>query len=275
MIIDYFSDPHINHWMWWTENQLKFEQRTRSFTRKLIENGCGEVLIIAGDFSEWNCQSIWMLDEAAKHYDRVYFTIGNHDMYLISGNQKKKYIDSLGRINDLLQKAAAIPNVVPLIKSIDKYKGKVFAGDVLWYLPKSLKDWDFYRNVSNDSNYISINGYSTDDVPRKLHKESMDWYDTLEGIDIDVFVSHVPPIHNPYSPFDPNTCYMVDVPFINATHWICGHDHLQREFEKAGVQFHMNAIGYPQHYSNYPQRNIIPEGKIDEYKKFGIKTFNI
>ncbi|MEC3034865.1 metallophosphoesterase, partial [Bacillus thuringiensis] len=160
MKIDYASDLHANHWMLWTNNQMKWESRTRELTRKLIENGNGEVLILPGDFSEWNQQSLWILDEAAKHYERVYFTVGNHDMYLISGSQKKKYKDSIGRINELIEKASEIPNVVPLVKNVDTYKGKVFAGDVLWYIPKSQADREFLRNVSNDSSYISINGYA-------------------------------------------------------------------------------------------------------------------
>lgn len=275
MKIDYASDLHINHWMTWTNNQMKWEYRTRQLTNRLIKNGHGEVLVLPGDFSEWNNQTLWILDEAAKSYEKVYFTFGNHDLYLISKNQRKKYIDSLGRLNDLVTRASEIPNVIPLIKNTDTFKGKVFAGDAMWYLPKTQKDWDFYRGVSNDSEYIKINGHTIDDIPRKLYKDSMDWYDTMEDVEVDVFVSHVPPIHNPFSPFEPNGCYMTTLPFINAKHWICGHDHMQREFTKDGINFHMNAIGYAQDYSNYPQRNVIPEGKIDEYKTFGVKTFEI
>lgn len=233
------------------------------------------MLVLAGDFSEWNNQTLWILDECAKHYERVYFTYGNHDMYLLTKSQRKKYGDSMGRIKELVRLASAIEKVVPLIKTVNEYKGKVFAGDVMWYLPKTLKDWEFFRGVSNDSQNICLNGFSNEDATRKMWKESMDWYDTLEDKLIDVFVSHVPPIHNPYSPFEPNSLYMVDVPFLCAGHWICGHDHMQRQFAKAGVQFHMNAIGYPQHYTNYPNRNVIPEGVIDEYKTFGLKTFEI
>jgi len=275
MKIDFVSDLHFNHWMLWTENQIKWEKRTRALTNKLIENGNGEVLVIAGDFGEWNCQALWILEEASKSYERVYFTYGNHDLYLLSKNQQRKYSDSISRVNELIEEASKIENVIPLAKVVDIYKGKVFAGDVMWYLPKTMKDWEFFNNVSNDSNYIKINGYTNEDATRKMWKESMDWYDTLESTNIDVFVSHVPPIHNPLSPFDPNTCYMVDVPFINANNWICGHDHMQRQFNKAGVNFHMNAIGYPQHYDNYPNRNTIPDGSIDTYKSFGIKTFEI
>ena len=95
MKIDYASDLHFNHWMVWTENQLKWEKRTKQLTQRLIENGNGEVLILAGDFSEWNCQSIWILEEAAQHYEKVYFTFGNHDyrdmrLYLLYARQRLK-----------------------------------------------------------------------------------------------------------------------------------------------------------------------------------------
>lgn len=233
-------------------------------------------MVLAGDFSEWNTQSLWILDEAAKHYERVYFTVGNHDYYLISGSQQKKYGDSIGRVNEFIDEASKIKNVVPLVKNVDIYKGKMIAGDMMWYLPKTPQDWDFLRNTSNDSRYIKYSGYPGGGCPRKLHKESMDWYDTLEDIQLDLFVSHVPPVHNPFTPFPPNACYMVDVPFINTKNWICGHDHIQNKFEKAGTTFHMNAIGYAGHYTGYPSSgNVVPEGKIDEYKTFGIKTFEI
>lgn len=70
MKIDYVSDLHINHWIPWNNNQIKWEKRTREIIRRLISNGNGEVLIIAGDFTEWNQQTLWVLDEVAKQYER-------------------------------------------------------------------------------------------------------------------------------------------------------------------------------------------------------------
>ncbi len=274
MKIDYASDLHFNHWMLWTQNQNKWERNTRALTNRLIENGSEEVLILAGDFSEWNCQALWILEEVAKKYERVYFTYGNHDLYLLSRTQKKKYEDSLGRIKELAREASKINNVVPLIKSVDEYKGKIFAGDMMFYLPQN-EGWDFFRYQSNDSNYISLKGFSKKGMVRKMWQDSMDWYATLEETDIDVFVSHVPPVHSPFSQNDPNTCYMTKVPFINAKHWICGHDHLQCEFTKAGVHFHMNAIGYPVQYSWNSRVNYIPPYDIDPQKIFDVKTFEI
>lgn len=270
MIIDYASDLHFNHWMLWTTNQMKWENRTRELTRRLIKNGNDEVLILAGDFSEWNIQTLWILEECSKHYEKVYWTFGNHDLYIISKSQKKKYSDSIGRLNELIDITSHIENVVPLIKNTDIYKGKVFAGDAMWYLPKTQEDWSFYRGSSNDSRYININGCTIDDVPRRLYKDSMDWYDTLENEKIDVFVSHVPPVHPPISNYPPNGCYMTTVPFINAKHWICGHDHMKGEFEKSEVKFHMNAIGYADHYKGY-EKNSIPDDSID----FGVRSFEI
>lgn len=275
MKIDYVSDLHFNHWMKWTVNQLKWEKRTRELTKRLIENGNGEVLVIAGDFGEWNCQALWILEEASKQYERVYFTYGNHDLYLLSKRIRRKYGDSLGRLDDLIKEASKIKNVVPLVKSVDVYKGKVFAGDVMWYLPENPQDWEFYNEESNDSAYIKINGYDKEDAVRHMWEESTNWYTSIKRIGVDVFVSHVPPIHNPYSPFEPNTCYMVNLPFINAKNWIFGHDHFQNSFKRNGVNFHINAIGYPSEYDKIGKVNLVPQYEVDTYKSFELKTFEI
>lgn len=274
MIVDYASDLHFNHWMRWIPNQLKWENRTRALTRRLLEDGHGEVLVLAGDFGEWNCQAYWIIHEASKLYERVYYTYGNHDLYLLTKRQRRRYNDSMGRLNDLVELTSTIPNVVPLIKTVDIFKGKTFAGDVMWYLPKTEEDWSFFKGSSNDSEMIHLNGYTQEDMMRKMWKDSMDWYDALENEDIDVFVSHVPPVHNPYSIFEPNYCYMVDVPFLCAPHWICGHDHMQKDFFKAGTHFHMNAIGYAHHYEG-DVINRVPDKEVDTYKSFDIKSFEI
>lgn len=275
MIIDYVTDLHVNHWIWFTTNQLKWEQRTRAWIRHLIRNGHGEVIIIAGDFSEVNVQTKWVLDEISKHYKRVYWTFGNHDLYMLSKKDKKRYSDSMGRLNNLIEITSYLENVIPLIKRVDEYEGVRFAGDALWYLPKSLKDWDFYKGTSNDSSYIQLNSaWSMEDVPRQLYKESMDWYDTLEHQQIDVMVSHVPPVHPSLSKYPPNACYMTDVPFLASSHWVCGHDHLQGTFEKAGTTFYMNGIGYPNAYQKV-QANVLPGETVDPVLTFELKSFEI
>ena len=251
MKVDYVSDLHINHHVLFKKNQLKWESQTKDWAKTLFRTKEGDVLVIAGDFSEWNRQSLWFLEEASLHYEQVFFVIGNHDYYLLSKSRRKKYIDSKGRQLAFLESAAKIPNVKPLSREVVNYKGKVIAGDSLWYLPRTPEDWAFFINVSNDSNYISIlEAYtycssSKKDETRFLYKEAMDWYDTLEGENIDLMISHIPPVHPPISPYPRNACYDCPVPFLAAEQWICGHQHIQGDFEKGGTHFWMNAIGYP------------------------------
>lgn len=275
MKVDYVTDLHVNHWMIFVSNQLKWEARTREWARYLIRNGTVEVLVVAGDFSEVNAQTVWVLDELSKHYERVYWTFGNHDLYLLSKKDRKRYGDSRGRLMDLVEKTAYLENIVPLIRSVDTFKGVCFAGDALWYLPKTQEDWAFYMGTSNDSRFIELHSaWSPKNVAMQLHKESADWYDTLEGQEIDVMVTHVPPVHPTLSHYPPNACYNTSVPFLASTKWICGHDHLQGTFEKAGTTFYMNGIGYPGAYKNAKPHQL-PTDDIDPLLTFGVQTLEV
>lgn len=276
MKIDHVSDIHINHWVPFIMNQLKWEARTREFVQRLLRNGNGEVLVLAGDFSEMNNQTLWVLDECSKHYERVYWTFGNHDLYLLSGKESKKYQwHSLNRIQELVEKTAHLSNVIALNQQVDEFKGVRFAGDVMWYLPKTRMDWDFYKNSSNDSNYIFHDEASTlEDVARLLYKSSADWYDTLEHEAIDVMISHVPPVHPTISQYPSNGCYETSVPFLAASHWICGHNHIQGEFEKAGTRFHMNCVGYPDAYQ-FARAFELPGETVDNRLRVDVQTFEV
>lgn len=251
MQVDFVSDLHLNHQIPFTHNQEKWEYRTKAWTEKLMESAKGEILVVAGDFSEWNRQAVWFLEEASLYYEKVFFVTGNHDYYLLTKSRMRKYPDSKARQMDLLQRASNIPNVQPLCREVVHYKGKVIAGDSLWYLPVTSEDWAFFINVSNDSNYVFIKEVNTfefadkKDEARYLYKEAMDWYDTLKNEQIDLMISHIPPIHPPFSPYERNACYDCPVSFLVAPHWVCGHQHVQGHFKKAGTNFWMNAIGYP------------------------------
>lgn len=81
MKIIYGSDIHINHWLPFINNQERWEKRTKSWVDILCKRSPGDVLVLAGDFSEMNRQTIWILEVASQHYERVYWTFGNHDLY--------------------------------------------------------------------------------------------------------------------------------------------------------------------------------------------------
>lgn len=260
MLIDYASDIHINHWIPWIPNQVKWESRTRAWASTFFGNPSGDVLVLAGDFSEFNRQIFWFVEEAAARYQRVYVTYGNHDLYLLSKKQRKKYGDSKGRLDEFVRGMDSIPGVVTLIRSIDTYKGVTFAGDAMWYCPSTEKDWSFFHEKSNDSSYIHF-GHST---PRHgtemMHHSALEWYHSLRDEPVDVMVTHVPPVHPSFAEEEENGCYITPVPFLKGNHWIAGHQHLRGTVQEGETTFHFNANGYPS------------EGPPTQVKTFSVKS---
>lgn len=249
MQIDYISDLHVNHYVRFQKNQTKWETNTREWAKTLLKTGnpTSDTLILAGDFSEWNRQTIWLLEEFSKKYKDVLVTLGNHDLYLLSKSRKNKYKDSIGRKKDLICKASSIDGVTVLDRSLVEIQGKKIAGDSLWYLPKTQEGIAFLNDISNDSNYISIlNEYSAIEVAKKLYNESIEWYKTLKGQRVDLMISHIPPVHPPSSTFGRNECYECEVPFLAADKWISGHQHTKDVFSLYGTTFYMNPLGYPE-----------------------------
>jgi|SRR5690625_429594 len=248
MKLDYISDLHLNHYVRFKNSQEKWKSETKKWAKQLLatSNSGAKYLVLAGDYSEWNRQTIWLLEEASKMYEKIMFVIGNHDYYLLSKNQENKYGDSIGRKEKLLEKASNITGVIPLDKTKVTLEGKVIAGDSLWYNLTTEEFKAFYLEQSNDSLFIKKNGCTDPlEVAKKLYKESMEWYNDLEGSRIDLMISHIPPVHPDASPFQRNQCYECEVPFLVSKNWIAGHQHIQTEFEKYGTNFYMNPLGYP------------------------------
>lgn len=275
--IDYFSDIHVNHWVTPMEDKNAWELKTREFVRRILRNKTGEVLVIAGDFSEFNLQSFWVLDECSKHYEIVYWTFGNHDMHLLSDEDRERYQHhSLNRIQELIEMTSHLENIIPLIQTIHEYKGVRFGGDVLWYLPRNSEEWEFYLNVANDSTYVLYKeAKSRAEVPILLQKSSRDWYENLEEKEkIDVMVTHVPPLHPSISSYAPHGCYHYNLPYFISKKWICGHSHLQGVFKTSGTTFYMNALSYPYEHARGVV-NEIPEENVDDVLKLDIQTFEI
>lgn len=250
--VDYMSDVHINHHVPFRNNQEKWKKQTVEWTNKLLQDATGEVLIVAGDFSEWNVQTQWFLEECSKHYDHVFITAGNHDYYLLSNNQREKYKDhkrrrqqSRVRLEEMFHNASQLPNVTVLHGDVVSYKGFIFGGHSLWYKPETYADFSWFESNSNDRRYISVGQRYPKESYDVLYGEALAWYNTIEKQPFDVFISHIPPV-NPPNGRDRNACYIAPLPFLaNTKYWVCGHQHVQSSFEKHDIQFHMNPIGYP------------------------------
>lgn len=246
MHIDYISDLHINHWIPSTNKKNIWEKNTKDYVKSLLTSTHYDVLVIAGDFSEWNEQTIWILEVASEQYNQVFITLGNHDYYVVNTKQFAMYRSSKGRIDELKKRMQSLGNVTLLDQSVVTYSGITFAGDTLWYKLETFEDKHFFNHRSNDSVFIHGSHVSAEDALAELHLTSMEWYKSIEHTPIDVMVSHIPPFHPPISTYSRNACFDFPAPFLKGKHWICGHQHNQGTFEKLGVTFYMNALGYPQ-----------------------------
>lgn len=244
MKISYISDLHLDFHVPFHKSQDKWKSRTITFINNLIgtDQNEHEVIIIAGDLSHFNNQSVWALEQFSKHYEKVLFTYGNHDLYFVSNNQESKYkYNSLNRVNELYNKSLEIPNVFPLFNGgVVEHKGKSFAGVPLWYPIETFEQKNFFKNISNDSKLIK--GVDLNN----LHLEQQKMYNALIGDEVDVMITHFPVINiDSHFKYNSTACYLTPVKEIEVKHWVFGHSHEQKVYEKAYCNFYMNALGYP------------------------------
>lgn len=245
MKISYISDLHLDFHVPFHKSQIKWKSRTVEFINKLItsDEGSKEVLIIAGDLSHFNKQSIWALEVFSQSYKKVFFTYGNHDLYLISNNQESKYKGiSMNRTRELYELSSKVENVVPLFEGeVVEHKGVKFSGLPLWYPVETPEQKIFFENVSNDSKLIKKFR------PNMFHSLHQSKYMQTLDKEVDVMITHFPVINiDTHFKYNSTACYLTPVQDIRVNHWVFGHSHEQKVYEKPYCNFYMNAIGYPE-----------------------------
>lgn len=237
---NYVSDLHLDFWVRFTKDQTKWEQRTRDFANKYIENSSklGDVLIIAGDISHYNQQSVWFVDEISKYFKQVFIVFGNHDYYLVSKTQATKYNRrSHNRIDELIEELRCHSNVKCLYNEDYIYEGYCFYGSTMWYPIKTINQENFFYNKSNDSKLIeNFNFYDAHDTQLYSYNQVVD--------DIDIMISHVPLTEiNTHRKSNHVHCYLTPVTKL-APVTIQGHCHEQKIYHKDDKTILMNAVGY-------------------------------
>ena len=129
MTLDIISDIHLDFYARFNQKDIE------TFTKKLINTKTDknfDVLIIAGDIGHYNDDNVCFLELISKFYKKVFVTWGNHDLYLISENQRKKYdYNSFIRLNELKEKVQKIDNLTFLDGKKVKYEGITFWGSGL------------------------------------------------------------------------------------------------------------------------------------------------
>ena len=240
LLIDYASDIHIGFWVGESGNLDKWKSKTEAFIRQLILSNPqkGDILILAGDFGESNLQTKWILEECGRHYKTVLATFGNHDYYLLSNRQRQKYKSSINRVNELIDYFADHETVKLVRNKTIEVESFTFGITPLWYTLNTEVARHCFSQQSNDYKNI-LTGNRDNWEP--LHNEDITYYNGLSSVDC--LITHMPPIDASDSNY-PKDFYVTTVDKFKAPHWVCGHQHVEREFIQGGTSFHFNPIGY-------------------------------
>lgn len=260
MNIDYISDIHADTWVPFKMNQIKWEKSTRIFIHELLPTEPSDVLCLVGDTSNFNQQIIWIIEELAKIYNKIFYVFGNHEYYLVSNQMAKKFKNtSRNKINELKEKTTSLPvhyleDFIPY-----EYEGVKFAGDIAWYPLETKEQLDFFYKHSNDS--IGIKGIGIRNQYQKVIKS----YEKLE--EVDVICTHIPVILCPsHIEHKTTACYYTPINNFKAPIWISGHTHDNFSKTIKGTTFFLNCLGY-QMKDNQAVPTKIKTIKINKTKK--------
>ena len=237
MDIDYISDLHLDFYVKPESDLEKYTAKTFAFLQSLLPDQLAEVFILAGDISHYNQQSFDTLQFFSRCYEHVFFVLGNHDYHLVSQKQRLKYHENnVERVEELLELIKPLPNVQLLDQfEIVTHKSIQFAGSTSWY---SLHDNAKISDLNDGSIPIQAKDIAA------IRDQEMSAYEKMQFVD--VLVTHMPPIlldiHNK---FGSSACYLNELKEIKANYCLFGHCHDQKVYEKNGITFAINALGYP------------------------------
>jgi DNA repair exonuclease SbcCD nuclease subunit len=262
MKIDYISDVHIDFFLKEINPEVpKFEKVVKDFVFDLLPDKIGDVLIVPGDISHYLTQTEYFLKYLKDIYSNVLFTHGNHDLYLISDNQRKKYDYNSFKRLDELKEIASRTGTIYLDGDIVTINGVTFGGLCGWYNLPEFKDKELWKNGMNDSNYITegspyVLAYGTQKNIIDTNKYYREQTALLDNIKCDVLFTHISQIQPPKKILNPkyedseyNIFYYVNnfdkVQKTGCKHYIYGHTHDVQEYEAGDIHVHCNPLGYP------------------------------
>lgn len=273
--IDHISDLHLDFWV----NELNFqnpkaEKKLQNFI-KMIKPNVGKVLILSGDQGHYFQQDKMLLLELKKYYENILIVSGNHDRYLVSANQQKKYrYDSENRILEMKRFCKETDGLYFMDGDVIVIDGFRIGGIGMWH------DWsygntlghtdsdleDIWKDTMNDSNLIFQNGKENHNIsygygikkkivnfkPFDLYKKYREKLDKMEPCHL--IFSHYGPIiptdmSKDYRESDATTFYYFDgkkdIDRLQPQFWIHGHTHKNYESVINNTKIITNPLGYP------------------------------
>lgn len=243
--IDYVSDLHLGFYI---HNIDSIEEINKLVINKIKPQIKSNILVIAGDINENVNTLCEFMYACSKYYSKVIFILGNHEYYIYGKEMDTKYNhNSMNKVEEINHRFKDNSEIIFLDKTNDTkgiydYNNFRIAGDTLWYRPISLTDWLFYYPTQSDSFLIKSN-LSWKDKILKLNKDSISWYNSLP-VNIDLIITHIPPIRNKNNNRGSNACYYTKVDSFKAPVWIYGHDHKENDVIINNTRFISNPWGY-------------------------------
>ncbi len=271
MKISYISDLHLDFYSKSTNPQdHKFSLRIAEFIDKLLpfsRDNLGDVLILAGDHGHYNSQTKELLKQLKEIYKEVIIVSGNHDLYLISDSQRKKYEwESIQRLHELKKDAEEL-GVHYLDGNVIEIDGVRFGGTAGWYSLPTGKDIEHWKYALNDSNLIydgypigSAYSYGARSKPdwdtQGYYKEQLQKLKDIAEEGCDVLITHVAQVVPPNEAIPArfrndhgNIFYYVDnedvVKETGCRYYIYGHTHDEQIYNTDGLGVLCNPFGYP------------------------------
>lgn len=238
MKISYISDLHLE------VNGLIFIENTDD----------SDILILAGDIGKISSLLILFLKDVCSKWKHVIYVFGNHEHYSVHGSSKFNL-----ELN-LLSNLYFIKNGVKHIKieNID------FICSTLWttILNEDISSYDIRKydirkmrlaSFGFENNYNRASGSFISYLFKKNCSEINDILlnlsESKSSDEITIIITHFPPVQECDSPlFTDHTYFHNDIDEVikdkKVDYYIFGHTHYTIEFEKYGIKFLSNQVGY-------------------------------
>lgn len=269
--VDFTSDLHVDFWIKEKQSSRKLTKLVTEYINDILKPQGGDILVLAGDLGHYFTQDTEVLRQLKTIYSRVILVRGNHDMYLVSTNQRNIYKSkSSNRVQEM--KDWCLSNEVDYLDGdIIDIDGFRIGGVGMWYnlpTPGTISQWN---EVMNDSNLI-IEGhdpirfqYGYGASYKESQWDTQEYYESeltkLKAMrNLDLLVTHVPPVCIPeelkgvYAEDRNSIFYETDnieaVKKTGTETVISGHVHGEYSFETEGIQLLIYPVGYRFESSN-------------------------
>jgi len=271
MKLDIISDLHIDFYV---TSKNPDDKKAKKMISYFIDNmlplkgKVGDVLIIAGDISHYNTQTKILLEQLKEVYKYIAIVHGNHDLYLVSDAQAKKYEwESSQRITELKNICEEL-DVYFLDGDVIDIDGVRIGGTAGWYdlqAPGQIAHWEQSLNDSNliFSGYPIYGAYSYGARGKpnwdtnKFYRDQLAKLKSISEEGCDILVTHIAQVIPPdyalptiYRGDPGNIFYYVDnfdlVKASGCEYHVYGHTHDYQEFDREQITMICNPLGYPQ-----------------------------